>query len=283
MKTSAFNDSMTPVERGSRRAAAQPKQTNFRWICLLCLILTALIAGSADAQIQQAWVARYNNGDANGFNYPNKIAVDSAGDICITGWSRNALGSYTTGYITIKYAPNGQPLWESRLDSPSYPNAAAISMVVDASNNVIVTGNVTTIKYDAGGHQLWTAPYAGAVLATDSQANVYVGRFSTNFGTVKLSPQGSNVWLTTYVDPYGPTLSQSVLVDASNNVYVSGLDTYFAYTNNNMRYGPFVQLTTIKYDSNGNQVWKASQSPLPELSNVQIGGAALDAANNLYL
>jgi hypothetical protein len=102
---------------------------------------------------------------------------------------------------------------------------------------------------------------------------------------VKLSPQGSNVWLTTYVDSYGPTVSQSVLVDGGDNVYVSGLDSFYAFTNNGIRYGPYVQLTTIKYDSNGNPLWKASQGPSGSApnSNVQVKGAALDNWNNVYL
>jgi hypothetical protein len=264
--------------RGAFCAFSQLKNP---WRLLPFFLLAALMGMPASAQIQQAWVARYNNGIANGIHQAIKMALDANGNVYIAGFSQNNGGSL--GYVTIKYAPNGNQLWAARHDSVSYPSAKPAAMMLDASNNVAVTGSALTIRYDSNGNQLWTAPYAGTALAVDSNANIYVAGFSTNFGTVKLSPQGSNVWLTTYVDPYGPTLSQSVLVDASNNVYVSGLDTYFAYTNHNMRYGPFVQLTTIKYDSNGNQVWKASQSPLPELSNVQIGGAALDAANNLYL
>jgi hypothetical protein len=48
--------------------------------------------------------------------------------------------------------------------------------------------------------------------------------------------------------------------------------------------GPYVQLTTIKYGANGNQLWKASdEAPSFKGDVVQIGGAAVDSANNLYL
>jgi hypothetical protein len=59
-------------------------------------------------------------------------------------------------------------------------------MAVDVSNNVVVTGSVLTVKYDASGNQLWTAPYGGTTLAVDTNANVYVGGFSQDFGVVKL-------------------------------------------------------------------------------------------------
>jgi hypothetical protein len=161
--------------------------------------------------------------------------------------------------------------------------AVPTALSLDASNNVIVTGSALTVKYDTNGSQLWTAPYGGTTLAVDNDGDSYVGGFSQNFGTVKLSPQGSNIWLTTYVESYGPTVSQSVLVDRGNNVYVSGLDSYYSFYNNGMLYGPYVELTTIKYDSSGTQLWKESQAPHPEFSGLQVEGAALDGSNNLYL
>jgi hypothetical protein len=233
------------------------------------------------AQIQQAWVAHYNNGITNGTNQAVKMALDPTGNIYVTGFSQNTNSSL--GYVTIKYAPNGTQLWAARYDSTSYSSASPAAMVLDASNNVIVTGSALTKKYDPNGNQVWTAPYAGTALAVDSNANIYVVGFSQNFGTVKLSPQGSNVWLTTYVEPYGPTISQSVLVDSGNNLYVSGLDSYTAYVNNGIHYGPYVTLTTIKYGSNGNQLWKASQYPSPENYTLQVQNAVMDRSGSVYL
>ncbi len=209
------------------------------------------------------------------------MALDSSGNICIAGFSQNT--NSNLGYVIIKYAPNGVQLWASRYDSTNAPYAAPATLALDSGNDIIVTGSALTIKYDSNGNQLWTAPYAGTALAVDSNAGIYVGGFSQNFGTVKLTPQGSNLWLTTYVESYGPTVSQSVLVDSGNNVYVSGLDSYYSFVNNGMLYGPYVELTTIKYDSNGNQLWKQSHAPSPEFSGVQLGGATLDSSSNLYL
>jgi hypothetical protein len=294
MKTPGYSlFEMAPLERrpnnarsaarGFRRGSIKPKRINILSRALLNLSAIAFITCSANAQIQQAWVARYNNGVTNGFNQAAKIAIDSADNICIGGFSQSASGNI--GYVTLKYAPNGTQLWSVRYpNTTGYLGVGVGALVTDASNNVVVTGGEITIKYDSNGNQLWTAPYAGTALAADNQGNVYVAGFSTNFGTVKLSPQGSNLWLETYVDSYGPTVSQSVLTDGGGNVYASGLDTYTSYYVESQLFGPFVQLTTIKYGSDGSQLWKASQDPTYATSrSVQITGAALDASNNLYL
>jgi hypothetical protein len=195
---------------------------NFR----LCGALIILFLASCDAfaQVQQAWVARYNNGITNGTNQAVKMALDSNGNIIVTGFSQNT--NNQLGYVTIKYAPNGNQLWAAPYDSTNYSNAAPTSMVVDSSNNVVVTGNALTVKYDTNGNQLWTAPYGGTGIAIDAHGNCIVTGFAFGFNTVKLSANGSNLWSESYVSPNGPALSQAVVVDNSNNVYVAGSDTY---------------------------------------------------------
>jgi hypothetical protein len=78
-------------------------------LCSLCslwlnslLVFTAFVSFSASAQIQQAWVARYNNGITNGTHQAVKMAVDTNGNIYVTGFSQNSNGNL--GYVTIKYA-----------------------------------------------------------------------------------------------------------------------------------------------------------------------------------
>jgi len=250
---------------------------------LRCAVVVLFLMACNDgaAQIQQAWVARYNNGITTGANQAVKMTLDSAGNIYVVGFSQNT--NNQLGYGTIKYAPNGTQLWVARYDSTNYPTATPAGLALDGSNNVAVTGGALTVKYDSNGNQLWTAPYAGTTLAEDNQGNSYVGGFSQDFGTVKLSPQGSNIWLTTFVESYGPTVSESVLVDCANNVYVSGLDTYYYNPAQPETPGPYVTLTVIKYGANGDRLWKASQYPTPQNLNVLVAGAAFDSAENLYL
>jgi hypothetical protein len=71
-----------------------------------------LASSNTFAQIQQAWVARYNNGITNGTNQAVKMALDSNGNIYVLGVSQNT--NNNLGYVTIKYSPNGTQLWAAR-------------------------------------------------------------------------------------------------------------------------------------------------------------------------
>src|ERR1019366_5400195 len=64
-------------------------------VCSLCslwlifCLFSGLTGFSVVAQIQQAWVARYNNGITNGTNQAVKMVLDPAGNIYVTGFSQN--------------------------------------------------------------------------------------------------------------------------------------------------------------------------------------------------
>jgi hypothetical protein len=244
---------------------------------ILCLVLAALATFPAAAQIQQAWVAHYNNGITNGTNQAVKMALDSAGNIYLTGFSQNTNGNL--GYVTIKYAPNGTQLWAARYDSTNYPTATPAGLALDSSNNVVVTGNALTIKYDANGNQLWTAPYNGAAVAIDNGGNSIVTGYGAGFNTVKISPSGSNLWSRSYVSSYGPAASQAVVVDSGGNAYVAGWDTYICLSE-----GPATEcynwLLTTKYDPSGNQLW----INIPDTGEgMRVSGMAIDADANFYV
>jgi hypothetical protein len=242
---------------------------------ILSFVLMVLMTFSAAAQIQQAWVARYNNGITNGTNQAVKMALDASGNIYVTGFSQNA--NTNLGYATIKYAPNGNQLWIARYDTTNDSSAIPTGLGLDSSNDVIVTGTVLTIMYDPNGNQLWTAPYAGAALAVDSSGNSVVTGINANFGTVKLNANGSNLWSVTYSSPYGPGLGQQVLCAPDSSVYVAGSYTYlcdegFCY----------LEMLVVKYDSAGNQIWAATPFQA-DVFAVNVAAAALDSSGSFYI
>ncbi len=250
-----------------------------RAVTCLFLLPFAFLIQNAPAQIQQAWVARYNNGIANGTNQAVKMSLDSSGNIYVLGFSQNT--NTNLGYVTIKYAPNGTQLWAARYDSTNFPSAIPSGFALDSTNNVVVTGSGLTVKYDPSGNQLWTAPYNGAAVAIDSGGDSFVTGFGSTFDTVKIAPNGTNLWSTSYIEPNGPVISQAVAVDSGGNSYVAGSDTYDCFSE-----GPIVTcvngLLVIKYDRNGNQIWK-NIAPMGSVPQVQVAGIALDSASNVDL
>ena len=51
-----------------------------------------------------------------------KMTLDANGNIFVLGVSANA--NTNTGYVAVKYAPNGKLIWSARYDSTNYPSAA---------------------------------------------------------------------------------------------------------------------------------------------------------------
>src|ERR1700735_5442020 len=133
------------------------KKSSFGVKVLTAWIICATV--SASAQIQQAWVAKYDNGITKGNHQALKMALDSTGNIYVLGVSANA--NTNTGYAVVKYAPNGNQIWAARYDSTNYPTATPAGFALDSSNAVVVTGNAVTLKLDVKGNLLWTKPYNG--------------------------------------------------------------------------------------------------------------------------
>jgi hypothetical protein len=227
------------------------------------------------AQIQPAWVARYNNNLPSGQHQALKMLLDPAENIYICGFSRNTNGG--TGYATLKYAPNRTQLWVARFDPTNYPSARPTFFALDSRTNLVVTGTATTIKYDHNGVLVWEAPYNAAAVATDTSNNVYITGIESNYVTIKLDLLGSNRWSRTYTTPYG-TSSQTINVDAGNNIYVCGGEFYAAPHSVSR-----TATVAAKYDQNGNQLW-LREGPVDNGGSgpIQIVGSAFDSDDNFY-
>src|SRR5574341_1986301 len=82
------------------------------------------------------WVRRYNE-PGNFQDVPTASAVDSSGNLYVTGYS---VGSGNYDYATIKYATNGDTMWVRRYNGTPDDNDYASALDVDGSGNVYVTG-----------------------------------------------------------------------------------------------------------------------------------------------
>jgi len=216
---------------------------------------------------EQLWI-NYYNGPANADDGATAIAVDTNGNVYVTGESTCS----STGYdhATVKYSSAGQELWVQRYDGPVNGYDTPTSIALDASGNVFVTGystgsgssfDFTTIKYSSTGEQLWVQRYNGPGnsydrawgIAVDASGNVFVtgcsyGSGSANdFTTIKYSSAGAQLWARTYNGPgNGYDEAWGIAVDASGNAYVTGWSTGS---------GNGLDFARIKYSSAGAQLW----------------------------
>jgi 3-isopropylmalate dehydratase small subunit len=191
----------------------------------------------------ELWVSRYN-GPANNDDFGQAIALDSFGNIYVTGNSWG-IGTFTD-YATVAYDSTGAELWVARYDGPASSYDAAHAIAVDSTGNVYVTGespgtgsdyDYATVAYDSAGAELWVARYNGPAnsadygraIALDSLGNIYVTGNSLGIGsgydyaTVAYDSAGTELWVARYNGPAnGWDTATAIAVDTAGSVYVTG-------------------------------------------------------------
>jgi hypothetical protein len=97
-------------------------------------------------------------------------------------------------------------------------------------------------------------------VAVDSNEFAYVVGFQTNdFVTVKLAPEGTNVWLRTHDRPFGPDQAQAVALGPAGEVYVGGTVTWRIDNG-----GYYLKFALVKYDADGNPLWVSPDFAPPD-------------------
>ncbi|HRZ45991.1 MAG TPA: immunoglobulin domain-containing protein [Candidatus Paceibacterota bacterium] len=221
----------------------------------------------------------YYNGPGNSADVPSALAVDASGNVFVTGLTEG-LPAVPTLCTTVKYSPEGVPLWTRQVESGF---SGGMALAVDAGGNVVVTcqnpwdgtpSDILTIKYSDAGNLLWTRRYNGPgntddgptprALATDADGNVVVtGRSGGNAVTIKYSSAGVLQWTRLY------SMSVAAMaLDSSGNVVATGMrDNDYA---------------TIKYSSAGMPLWTNYYNG-PGNEWDRACAVAVDASDNVYV
>jgi uncharacterized delta-60 repeat protein len=248
------------------------------------------------AQVTEQWVKRHEGAPYIGTG--SKLVVDTYGNIYITGYIST---TDNADYLTIKYDAIGNELWAKSYNSVFNRGDVASVLTVDVQGNVYVTGysennenspDYVTIKYDTNGNELWAKRYDGqgnnAEFATaiecDPSGNVYVtgysysitstGYYHYDYATIKYDTHGNELWVKRYNSP-GNTNDQALAlaIDAQGNVYATGF-SYDIYSRGHC--------STIKYDTNGNELWVKRYIGPHKGDNI-ARDIAVDANGNVFV
>lgn len=263
-------------------------------------IYTAKYAAATGAVL---WERRYD-GPTHWNDEPATVAVDSNGDVIVTGASE-------FDFYTAKYAgTDGALLWERRYNGPGRSYDQPTALAADAAGNVIVTGysqgtgprpDYYTAKYAAAdGALLWERRYEGpgrwwdqpTAVAVDANGDVVVTGFSSGDGTQAdyytakyAAADGAIVWENRfdgpgYLDPMLGILSQdeatALGLDAEGNVLVTGRSTD---TLGNLEF------CTLKYASvDGALVWgKRYHGPASDTTDDEPAALVADGQGNVIV
>jgi hypothetical protein len=189
----------------------------------------------------------------------NSVAVDSSGNIYVTGGTRGGLDgntlSGTTDFFLTKYSSSGNITFTKQL-GVALANTVANGIAIDSNGNVYVAGftyggldmNVLTgtvdlflTKYDSSGNKIFTRQLGVAVanteaygVAVDLSGNVYISGSTsggldgntltgtTDFFLTKYDSSGSKTFTKELGAIGTDTVAYGIAVDSSGNIYVSG-------------------------------------------------------------
>lgn len=238
-----------------------------------------------------------------------ELALAPDGSVYVAGWVQ---GSTENEHVLtlVKYHSNGEDLWATEYTAPGdFPHP--VDMKVDAAGNVCITAEagperyipseILTLKFDGDGNRLWVRrlDYSDAqdlpvALAVDPAGNIYVTGYSVepdgieyvqvaDYVTVKYDGAGNQIWTAAHSGLGGADDRPSAIaVDAQGNVYVTGKHSAEYWVNSGTTVYFDYDYATIKYDTNGQQVWLAVYSSAPRQTDEAVD-LKVDGAGNVYV
>ena len=231
------------------------------------------------------WLWAKRTGSSADSDHGHGIAVDSSGNVYLTGDFQESstigtAGGSTTlsssgGYdvFVVKLDSNGNWLWAKRAGGSGDDQGYGIA--VDLSGNAYVTGTFTGSPADFGNTTLSSV---NSMSGPGGSPDVFVA---------KLDSSGNWLWAERAGGPSADT-GFGIAVDSSDNTYVTGIFTASLHTNP-ADFGNTTLLSSsgssdvfvAKLDSSGDWLW-AKRAGGSTDSNVGIG-IAVDSSFNAYV
>jgi hypothetical protein len=210
---------------------------------------TDIVLFKTDANGNRVW-SRTGAGDYK--DGIRDLAVDAAGNAYVTGYSWG-VGTFAN-YATVKYDANGNQMWAKRFSGGN--GEIATEVEVDAAGNVYITGysnhsaaggseDIVTIKYDAGGNQMWLNRYNSATeqnpegdsdeayeIEVNAAGDVYILGQTYNFTDPNRTiihkingASGTTVWTKDFsaTDGMREDAPSAMELDRNGNLYLTGM------------------------------------------------------------
>lgn len=252
--------------------------------------------------------------------YPSSMAVNSEGDIYVTGRSNY----FSDGWL-LRYSTNGDKLVlknvVTSINGTFAPyGSSSQAVAVDGADNVYVTGNAYVnvdddghvngsgndlylVKYDNAGNKKWTrmfTPGTGSYgyplgVAADALGNVYVAgytagnldgngnRGSNDIFLLKYRSDGTFAWIRQIGSSLNDTIAYDthpLAVDASGSVYLAALTSGYLGDDPIGVNAGGNDIVVMKYDQDGYRQWSKQ---IGSSANDSAAGIAVDSSGNIYV
>lgn len=184
----------------------------------------------------------YGGETTAGNNIPYAMVTDAQGNTYVTGGSSNE--SHPAGdFFTIKVSPSGAILWEVRIPAAQYAVEYGMKLLLDMDGNLVVTG----LKWNGN---------------------------DMDISTVKYSPEGAQLWMSTYNSPnQGVDVPSAMVSGPDGSIYISGVSWS----------GSSLDYITLKYNSDGLLSWEARNNGPGEDSWNEATAITTDTVGNVIV
>ncbi|TXT65997.1 MAG: hypothetical protein BAJALOKI1v1_340020 [Promethearchaeota archaeon] len=219
--------------------------------------------------------------NATSFDVANDIAVDSNGNIYITGFLGSITGLGPSDAFLAKFDKNGNHIWNRTWVKDLVDEAEAI--VLDENDNIYITGYNRSLlgstafiaKYDTNGNSIKNVSWSMSTLnfaqdiTIDSSGNIYIT------GQTGLTQPTTDVFIAKYNDSLdlqmnitwgfgsGPDSASGIDVDNNGDIYISGTNESITGDSDTF---------IAKFDNEGNPLMNISH----QFSSSNSSGLAID-------
>jgi len=226
-----------------------------------------------DSEGNEKWIKQFGS---SGFERANDIAVDSAGNIYVTGYSDGNIFTNTNlgkaDVLVGKFDSEGQVVWVKTFGTIELDKANGVA--VDEEFNVYVTGyteggfggtnlgkkDIFIFKLDPNGVVLWPKLIGGAesdsgnAIAVDNTGNIYItGFLGGDFFIGKYDTESLEVWPAVTFGGFSMDSGNDIVLDESGNIYATGTTENITFDGLISSGGP--EIFVIKYDNSGVKQW----------------------------